>query len=113
MQNTKPLHSLYIEINIVSKEVNSRIVYRPQNTEDSDDLLYGEMIDMERQREGFVVGDFNNLSIHRLTLEGDQEGSRLARLVEDSFLHQIVHKQNRGNNFLNLVLTIDKTVLHS
>ncbi len=44
-------------------------------------------------------------------MHGDQEGSRLIEMVEDSFLSQLVTQSTRGNNILDLVLTIDTDLI--
>lgn len=51
-----------------------------------------------------IFGDFINL-IDWSTLSLDKEGSRLIKFAQDMFLHQIVGKETRGKNILDLVLT--------
>ncbi len=54
-----------------------------------------------------VIGDFSCANVEWRLLIGDQEGSRLINMVEDSFLTQVVIQPTRENNILDLVLESD------
>ncbi len=54
-----------------------------------------------------VIDDFNCANVAWRLLIGDQEGSTLMNMVEDSFLTQLVTQPTRENNILDLVLVSD------
>ncbi len=63
------------------------IEYRPPKQLRTDDTaLYEEIQSTIRNKNAIIVGDFNCPNINWDSMHGDQEGSRLIEMVEDSFL---------------------------
>ncbi len=55
-----------------------------------DTALYEEIRSSIRNKNALIVGDFNCPGINWNSMQGDQEGSRLLEMVDDSFVSQIV-----------------------
>ncbi len=88
------------------------IIYRPPKQQQADDTaLYEEIKSTIWNKNAVIVRDFNCLSINWNSVHGDQEGSRLIEMVEDSYLSQIVTQPTQGNNILDLVLTTDADLI--
>ncbi len=112
-QDAQNYDTVYVELTTTgNKKLLLAIVYRPPKQMRTDDTaLYEKIKSSIRNITAVVVGDFNCPSINWNSLQGDQEGSRLLEMVEDSFLSQIVTQPTRGNNILDLVLTSDTEVI--
>ncbi len=66
-------------------------LYRPPKLQAVDDTaLYNEIQSFMQGKNAIVIGDFNCANVDWRLLIGDQEGSRLINMVEDSFLTQVV-----------------------
>ncbi len=88
------------------------IIYRnPKQQRTDDTALYEENISTIRNKNVLIVGDFNCPNINWNSMHGDQEGSLLIEMVEDSLLSEIVTQPTRGNNILDQVSTIDTDII--
>ncbi len=95
-----------------NKKLLIGIVYRPPKQLRTDDTaLYEEIQSTLRNKNAIIVGDFTCPNINWNSMHGDQEGSRLIEMFEDSFLSQIFTQPTRGNNILDLVLTTDTDLI--
>ncbi len=66
-------------------------MYRPPKLQAADDTaLYNEIQSLIQGKNAIVIGDLNCANVDWRLLIGDQEGSRLINMVEDSFLTQVV-----------------------
>ncbi len=71
-------------------------VHRPSKTKSSDDtLLYQEIHTVAQNNNVIIVGDFNCPNLDWSLMAGDQEGSRLIDMVEDSFLTHVITTDTR------------------
>ncbi len=85
-----------------------RTVYIPPKRQAADGAaLYAEIQAMTQNKQSVIIGDFNCPNIDWTTVNGDQEGNRLLKMLEDAFLTQIVTQPRRENNLLDLVLVSD------
>ncbi len=79
-------------------------MYRPPKLQAVDDTaLYDEIQSLIQGKNAMVIGDFNCANVDWDFLIGDQEGSRLINMVEDSFLTQVITQPTRENNIVFLV----------
>ncbi len=112
-QDAQNYDTVYVELSTTGNtKLLLAIVYRPPKQMRTDDTaLYDEIKSSIRTKNAVSVGDFDCPSINWNSMQGDQEGSRLLEMVEDSFLSQIVTQPTRGNNILDLVLTTDTDLI--
>ncbi len=112
-QETQNYDTVSVELTTMgNKKLMVVIVYRPPKQLRTDDTaLYKEIQSIIRNTSAVIFGDFNCPSIKWNSMHGDQEGSRLIEMVEDSFLSQIVNQPTRGNNILDLLLTTDTDLI--
>ncbi len=112
-QEAQNYDTVYVELTTTgNKKLMVAIAYRPPKQQRTDDTaLYEEIQSTIRNNNAVIVGDFNCPNIKWNSKHGDQEGSRLIEMVEDSFLSQIVTQPARGNNILDLVLTTDTDLI--
>ncbi len=107
-QDAENYDSIFIEITHNNKKLIFATVYRPPKLQAADDTaLYNEIQSLIQGKNAIVIGDFNCANVDWGLLIGDQEGSRLINMVEDSFLMQVVIQPTRENNILDLVLVSD------
>ncbi len=87
-------------------------MYRPPKLQTVDDTaLYNEIQSFIQDKNAIVIGDFNCANVDWRLLIGDQEGSRFIKLVEDSFLMQVVTQPTKEDNILDLVLVSDSELV--
>ncbi len=112
-QDAQNYYTVYVELTTTgNKKLLVAIVYRPRKQMRTDDTaLYEEIKSSIRNKNAVIVGDLNCPSINWNSMQGDQEGSRLLEMVENSFLSQIVTQPTRGNNILDLVSTTDTNLI--
>ncbi len=112
-QEAQNYHTVYVELFTTgNKKLLVAIVYRPSKQQRTDDTaLYEEIQSTIRNKNAVIVGDFNCPNINWNSMPGDQDGSRLIEMVENSFLFQIVTQLTRGNNILDLVSTTDTDLI--
>ncbi len=91
-QGAQNYDTVYVELTTTgNKKLLVAIVYRPPKQMWADDTaLYEEIKSSIRNKNAVIVGDFNCCGINWNSMQGDQEGSRLLEMVEDSFLSQII-----------------------
>ncbi len=66
-------------------------MYRPPKTQAADNTaLYQEIHTAAQNYNVIIVGDFNCPNVDWSFMAGDQEGSRLIKMVEDSFLTPVI-----------------------
>ncbi len=80
--------SVYVEITTSNnKKLTLATVYRPPKLRATDDTdLHNEIYPLIQCKDAIIIGDFNCANVDWNLLTGDQEGSRLIEMVEDSFL---------------------------
>ncbi len=112
-QETQNYDTVWVELTTTgNKKLMVAIVYRPpKQLLTNNTALYEEIQFTIRNKDEVVVGDFNCPNINWNSMHGDQEGSRLIEMVEDSFLSQIVTQPKRGNNIFDLLLTTDTDLI--
>ncbi len=112
-QETQNYDTVYVELTTMgNKKLMVGIVYRlAQQLRTDDTALYEEIQSTTRNKTAIILEDFNCPNINWNSMHGDQEGSRLMEMAEDSFLCQIVTQPTRGNNILDLVLTTDTDLI--
>ncbi len=90
-QDAENYDSVYVEITHNNKKFIIATLYRPPKLQTADDTaLYNEIQFLKQGKNEIVIGDFNCANVDWRLLIGDQEGSRLVNMVEDSFLTQVV-----------------------
>ncbi len=90
-QDAENYNSVYVEITQNNKKLILATVYRPPKLQAADDTaLYNEIQPLIRGKNAIVIGDFNCAHVDWRLLVGDQEGSRLINMVEDSFLMYVI-----------------------
>ncbi len=87
-EETQNYDTVYVELTTTgNKKLMVAIVYRPIKQVRTDDTaLYEEIQSTIRNKNTVIVGDFNCRNINWNSMHGDQGGSRLLEMVEDSFL---------------------------
>ncbi len=107
-QDAENYDSVYVETTHNNKKSILATVYRPPKLQAADDTaLSNEIQSLTQSKNMIVIGDFNCANVDWRLLIGDQEGSRLINMVEDSYLTQVVTQPTRENNMLDLVLVSD------
>ncbi len=107
-QDAENYDSVYVEISHNNNKLILATVYRPPKLQAVDDTaLYNEIQCHIQGKNAIVIGNFNCANVDWHLLIGDQEGSRLINMIEDSFLTQVVTQPSRENNILDLVLVSD------
>ncbi len=106
-QDAENYDSINVEITHNNKKLVLATFYRPAKLQAADDTaLYDEIQSLIQAKNAIVVGDFNCANVDWRSLIGDQEGSRLISIVEDSFLTQ-AHIRPTRENILDLVIVSD------
>ncbi len=84
-QDAENYDSIYVEITHNNKKLILATVYRPPKLQAVDDTaLYNEIQSLIQGKNAIVIGDYNCANVDWRLLIGDQEGSRLINMVEDS-----------------------------
>ncbi len=88
-----------------NKKLILATVYKPPKLQATDDTaLYNEIHSLIQGKDALIIDDFNYANADWSLLTGDQEGSRLIEMVEESFLTQVVTQPTRETYILDLVL---------
>ncbi len=105
--------TVYVDLTTTgNKKLMVAIVYRPPKQQRTDDTTLYEKIQCTILNENSAtVADFSCPNINCNSMHGDQEGSPLIEIAEDSFLSQIVTQPRQGNNVLDLVSTTDTDLI--
>ncbi len=112
-QDAQNYDTVFVELTTTgNKELLVAIVCRlPKHIRTDDTALYEEIQSTIRNKNAVIFGAYNCPNIHWNSIHGDQEINRLIEMLDDSFLSQIVTQPTRGNNILDLVLTIDTDLI--
>ncbi len=112
-QDAQNYDTVYVELTTMgNKKLMVASVYRPPKQLRTDDTALNEEIQSTiRNKNAVIVGDFTCPNTNWNSMHGDQEGSRLIEMVEDSFLSQIVAQPTRGNSILDIVLATDTDLI--
>ncbi len=86
-----------------------RTLYRPPKQQAAQDAaLYEEIQTITRSKQSVIIGDFKCPYIDWASMNDNQKGNRLLKIIEKTFLTQIVTQPTRENNLLDLVLVSDR-----
>ncbi len=111
-KDTEKCDSIYVEITQNNKKLILAAVYRPPKLQAADDTaLYNEIHFPIQGKNAIAISDFHCENADWGVLLGDQNGSKLIYMVEDSFLTQVVTQPIRENNILDLLLVIDPDLI--
>ncbi len=104
-QEAESYDSILVEITAKNnKKICFATGYRPPKTKSADDTVLNQEIHTAAQNNNvIIVGDFNCPNVDWSLMAGDQEGSRLIDMVEDSFLTHVITQPTRENILLDLV----------
>jgi len=111
--NSKLCESIWCKIYVESIEYFViGVCYRSQEADDNE---LGEMfgcikLACDTYRSVLVMGDFNYPDINWNALRADNNGNKFLKLVMDCYLEQHVCIPTRGNNILDLILTIEMPI---
>ncbi len=61
-----------------------------------DSALYEEII---QNKQAVIIGDFNCPNVDYNSMYGDQDGNRLVKIVEDTFLTQMLTKRREKTTY--------------
>ncbi len=114
-QEAEAYDSILVEVATKNnKKFSFATVYRPLKTKAADDIvLYQEIHTAAQNNNVIIVGDFDCPNVDWSLMAGDQKGSRIIDMAEDSFLTQVITQPTRENNILVLVLVSDPDLIRN
>jgi len=105
--------SIWCSIKCNSEITVIGVCYRaPDSTETNDTALFSILSSFKNQRV-VVLGDFNYPDIDWSQAESLDASHPFIECIGNNFLFQLVEEPTRGNNFLDLVLTSDDSIVQS
>ena len=105
--------SEYLFCTIVCNNVKTfvGVCYRPPDSLNSNDENLFEIISEVSKQNCVIMGDFNFAELKWDRVETISERHQFIKCINDNFFHQLVEKPTRGENFLDLVMCNDETLV--
>lgn len=91
------------------------VCYRPDYSSVENDLELYESISSVKSKYSIIIGDFNfrQLRWGRLDQNSSIDRHPFVECLDDNYLSQVVDKPTRGENYLDLLLTSDTTIIEN
>ena len=91
------------------------VCYRPPDSLKENDEAFYDLLNKvcDKEQNIVVIGDFNFQNLNWRNVETLDESHRVIKCIGNNFLTQVVKHPTRGENYLNLILCSDTSIVEN
>lgn len=109
----KKVEILFCSIESGGQETLLGLCYRPNDTKAEINLELFSIIDEVKARFFVLLGDFNYPELMWYNDESVDRNHSFVECLDRNFLHQMLTEPSRGENFLNLIISSDTSIIEN